>query len=885
MDFLRQFKENVKKHNSKIAIRFGYKEISYGELDLLSDSIVGLLAAKGVKKNTFVGVLMKRSLDVPIAILGILKYGCGFLPIDSEYPSERIKYIVKDSELSCIICNVEKQMEMYSQCVMFELLDNMKGTYGVPQCAYMIYTSGSTGKPKGVIIGYQSLNNVLESFKKIININDEDVLFAITTFSFDISILELLLPLYVGAEVVISDKRAQIDSVYLRDQLLEYKVTFMQATPVTWDFLLDSGWKNETNITVLCGGEALNTTLAEKLTNISTSVWNLYGPTETTIWSSAYKVVPNAPISIGNPIDNTYFKIMDENMCEATEGELYIGGIGVSEGYWHREQLNNEKFMYIDGIMYYATGDIVKYDGCTYYFVCRKDYQVKINGHRIELGEIESVILSMPEIKETVVLYEKNRLVAIIQEKCPINDNDLYTYISEILPNYMIPQEVIRLSSFPLTDNKKVNRKKIRELIPEVHIDENSDIYTQGLSSYSVMCLIAQYAKKGFTLSVEDLFAGKPIKEAIKSYVVLKNNNFLKEVDAWELQKQMTICRLFYPDLNMYYEKCVLHFVNQSQEYLIQRIESIINKLDISKVSVQYVRGIVKWYWSDKNIIVRKNSTENIIYKDRSLFNIEVKENGDVFILYHHSLIDGESIRSLVKIIFNYVNNVDVNIEDYNGFLDTTFMLNRLCNVKYPKYEIPKFFTGTLPKSTDLIGTVNFSIQLRNLHNILRQFKGNMASYLHYVVAKAISAISNEKIVYSSINSNRLLLNNSKVLGNFININHMEFQRRDLESADLYMEKYKCNMGLCNHVYNSQNKYEINLIINDYRNDQEYINMVEQKVVELNLCYEDNNFPINIRFDILKELHVNISYGNIQNDIILKTFFSEIEKEIMVLGK
>lgn len=347
----------------------------------------------------------------------------------------------------------------------------------------------------------------------------------------------------------------------------------------------------------------------------------------------------------------------------------------------------------------------------------------------------------------------------------------------------------------------------------------------------------------------------------------------------------MVICRLFYPDKKMYYERCVLHFFNQDQNYIFQKMKSVIKNLDISKVAVQYVKGNVRWSWGDKKIKVRKISSESVLQNERSLFEIGVKENGDVLIYYHHSLIDGESIRWLVKLIFRYVNNLDVNLDEYNGFFDATFRLNRLCNVMYPKYEIPKFFNFSLSKSTDLIRTVKFSTGLKNLHNVLQLYKGNLVSYLHHIIAKSLAAISDETIVYGCINSNRLLLNNMKVLGNFININHMQFQKSDLEDVDIYMEKYKYNMSLCNYVYNAQNKYEINVIINDYRSDQEYINMIEQKIVEMNLCCEDNNFPVNIRFDIMDGLEVNIFYRDIQSDTIFNTFCSKIEEAVMILGK
>lgn len=878
MDFITRFKESVFISPNKIAARYGNKSMTYEQLDRMSDSICVMLTQNNVSRGSFVGLLMDRSLDFLISVIGILKCGCGFLPIDTSYPIERIKYVIKDSNLNCVICNNTDLIQVYPQCIKYVaseltyLIESKK-----PENAYMIYTSGSTGRPKGVMISYESLNNVLSSFYEIIDMTVDDVLYAITTFSFDISILELLLPIYSGAEVVISGKRAQIDPVYLQKELIRYNVTLMQATPITWTMLLESGWTNEKNIKILCGGESLSLGLAERLLAHSTNVWNVYGPTETTIWSSAYRVLPDKEISIGKPIHNTYFMILDEEKNSASEGELLIGGVGVSKGYWNREELNREKYTTINGVRYYFTGDIVREIDENYYFVCRKDYQVKVNGHRIELGEIESVISGIPNVKDVVVIYEKNKIVAFVIERAPIDNNAYMEHISKFLPSYMVPNEFIRLRVFPYTNNNKVDRKELRKYVVDTTIIEDADIYSQGLSSYDVMCLASQYSKRGYLLRVEDLLGGKTIKESIRVLNENENAHDAKN-DVWEMQKQMALCRLLYPTSDIYYERCILHMHQYNQDYLFKQLTELFSLLDISKLFPKFKRGMICWELKERKIV---EICSNIDYcqNAKEILKVYISENSDVIICFHHSLLDGESIQLLAELIVAYLSRSHNSIESYNGFLQANRIINENCKETSSEIVIPEIFSYE-EGVDEKVHMISSKIPLDIIASKKGDYQGKIVPFLHFCLANAIRSISNEKVVYGCVVSNRMYTNSDGVLGNFINLVSMIFPQTILNSFDAFLEEYKHNLGNCKFVYNPKNKYQMVVIVNDYRKKMEYSKLIKEGEVELAPRYENNIFPINLCFDIMDELTITLSYKGIKDEELLNVFFDRMTKRI-----
>ncbi|WKZ47158.1 MAG: amino acid adenylation domain-containing protein [Anaerolineales bacterium] len=466
------------------------RDVTYKELNKRADDVAKVLVANGVKPNTLVGLFVSRSVEMLVGLLGVLKAGGAYLPLDPSFPSERLAFMLEDSNASIILTltSLLSQIpENKAEVICLDALDEAKGKRGkkakasADDLAYIIYTSGSTGKPKGVQIHHRAVVNFLCSMQKDLGINAFDSLLAVTTLSFDIAVLELLLPLTVGAKVVIASSEVVADGALLAQSLTDSQITFMQATPASWRLLLEVGWTGKPDLKILCGGEALTNDLAEKLLQRGAQLWNVYGPTETTIWSTIYKVdsiqagISNT-VPIGKPIANTQIYILDSNLQPApigVIGDLYIGGDGVSRGYLNRPELTSERFIinpFDDSTTIYKTGDLARYlaDGNIEFFG-RSDQQVKVRGYRIETGEIEVALMGHPSVKQAVVVAWKERssdaaLVAYVVSAVPgeeVEHVHLRDYLRTKLPEYMVPSVFVNLESLPLTPNGKVDRKAL----------------------------------------------------------------------------------------------------------------------------------------------------------------------------------------------------------------------------------------------------------------------------------------------------------------------------------------------------------------------------------------------------------------------------------------
>ena len=344
--------------------------------------------------------------------------------------------------------------------------------------AYVLYTSGSTGTPKGVQIPHRALVNFLSSMQREPGITGGDTLLAVTTLSFDIAGLELFLPLTAGARVVIASSETARDGKQLLALMERFRVTIMQATPVTWRMLLDSEWHGSPALKILCGGESWQSELASELLPRCQSLWNMYGPTETTIWSSVSRVEKDKPVLIGAPIANTTFYVLDgggQPLPAGIPGELYIGGDGLALGYLGRPELTKERFVADPfhpriGARLYKTGDLVRrVPNGSIEFLHRVDHQVKLRGFRIELGEIETSLEQHADVSQCVVVIQGDdaadkRLVAYF---VPTNPQivpaveDLKSFLKQRLPNYMIPAAFAMIEKMPLTPNGKIDRKAL----------------------------------------------------------------------------------------------------------------------------------------------------------------------------------------------------------------------------------------------------------------------------------------------------------------------------------------------------------------------------------------------------------------------------------------
>ena len=483
------FETQVSRTPENIAAVFDDKSLSYRELNTKANVVAEKLRELGARPGALVGIAVERSLEMLISVLGVLKSGAAYVPLDPHFPKERLQFMAADAEIKVLLTKNKSSVAITAPgattVFVDELLQATSPSVGNPpplakpgDVAYTIYTSGSTGKPKGVQVPHSAVVNFLHSMQREPGLTANDTLLAVTTLSFDIAGLELFLPLTVGATVVIASSETTADAFALAELIFDSKATIMQATPATWRMLFENGWRGDVGLKVLCGGEALNRELADKLLECCDSVWNMYGPTETTIWSCVHRVsAGNGPVPIGRPIANTDIYLLDANLAPVplgSEGELYIGGDGLACGYLKRPELTAEKFIHHPfnsekGARLYRTGDLARYlpDGnilCT----GRADHQVKIRGFRIELGEIESALRQETTINEAVVVAheakpgEKNLVAYIVmQSGRELAVSELREELRRKLPDYMVPSLFVVLDKLPLTPNGKVDRKSL----------------------------------------------------------------------------------------------------------------------------------------------------------------------------------------------------------------------------------------------------------------------------------------------------------------------------------------------------------------------------------------------------------------------------------------
>lgn len=494
------FEEQADKTPDHTAITYNNESVTYHELSVRVNRLARLLIKKGAGPEELVAILLNRSVDMVVSMLAVLKSGAAYLPLDPEFPDDRLEYMLHDSKPLLLITEHEmKERTFVPDQLSLLVADDpllaaeLSASAGHPftahekvgarsvspeHPAYVIYTSGSTGKPKGVVVTRGGVSNFLLAMQNLLQVNSSDRLLAVTTVSFDIAVLELFLPLLHGAEVIIAPKRTVQDPEAFSRLASVSGMTMMQATPTLWQSLVLSCPDQITGIKVLVGGEALTKELFERFTELNCEVVNLYGPTETTIWSSAallHERKGQTPV-IGSPIRNTQMYILDsrlEPVPPGIAGDLYIAGDGLARGYLNRTGLTAERFIanpYGEpGSRMYHTGDLARWqtDG-TIAYIGRSDHQLKIRGYRIELGEIESVLMSHNAVLKSAVVARSDasgeqRLVAYVvaDEGQQLNSSDLRAYASVQLPEYMVPSAVVFMEELPLTPNAKLDRKAL----------------------------------------------------------------------------------------------------------------------------------------------------------------------------------------------------------------------------------------------------------------------------------------------------------------------------------------------------------------------------------------------------------------------------------------
>ena len=475
--------------------------LTYGELEIRANRLANHLVRLGVGPETLVGVALERTPALPVALLAVLKAGGGYVPLDPDFPRDRLAWMMCDSGLRVLVTEEHLRSRFTAAAGLPVVLVDADAAAiaaedaappaaaaappGAAGVAYVIYTSGSTGRPKGVQVLHGAVVNCLLAMSRRPGLTAADALLAVTTLSFDIAVVELFLPLVVGGRVVIAPREVASDGERLAAALAGPGLTALQATPAGWRLLLDAGWTGRAGFKALCGGEALPRDLADRLLGAVGELWNVYGPTETTIWSTAERVTaPGAPIAIGRPFDNTRTWLLSrawEPVPVGAAGELCIGGAGLARGYLGLPELTAERFIPCPEAAggeacgrLYRTGDLARQwpDGrieC----LGRLDAQLKVRGFRIEPGEIEHALAEHPAVRQAVVAARRQprgdpRLVAYVVPAAEVapSSAELRSFLALRLPDYMVPGSFTPLAALPMTPNGKVDRRSLPEPRP-----------------------------------------------------------------------------------------------------------------------------------------------------------------------------------------------------------------------------------------------------------------------------------------------------------------------------------------------------------------------------------------------------------------------------------
>ncbi|MEU4781489.1 amino acid adenylation domain-containing protein [Micromonospora sp. NPDC023633] len=484
----RLVEEQVAHTPDRPAVTFAGRTLSYAELNVRANRLARRLRRIGVGPDVTVAVSLERSADLLVALLGVLKSGGAYVPLDPSYPLDRQRWVLEHSRSAVLVTEpgladrfadfAGPVLRVDDPSLAVECAADPEPVTTPAHLAYVLYTSGSTGRPKGVRVSHASVVNLLTAMRHAPGLTADDTLVALTTYAFDISVLELFLPLVVGARVVIAGRDVGYDAAGLAALLRTEGATVMQATPATWRLLIASGWAGMPGLKALCGGEALPLALARDLAVRVGELWNMYGPTEATIWATVARVAPDGPeITIGRPIANLRAYVLDEALRPVpvgVVGELWLGGAGVARDYLDQPALTADRFRpdpYADrpGARLYRTGDLARWrpDG-TVECLGRSDSQVKVRGFRIELGEIEAALQRHPAVREAAVVVRdvdgEPALVAYLAPRPDEPDEGAgrwRAFLRDWLPDYMVPTTYVPLDALPLTDNGKVDRRAL----------------------------------------------------------------------------------------------------------------------------------------------------------------------------------------------------------------------------------------------------------------------------------------------------------------------------------------------------------------------------------------------------------------------------------------
>ncbi len=482
------FEQQVARTPDAVAIVGGTTSMTYAQLNTAANRLAHQLIDAGLGPEQCVAVALPRSLDLVVALLAVLKAGAAYLPLDPDYPPERLAYMLDDAGPALLLTHsaAAPQRPLALPHWLMDQLpasgndtsnprdDQRTSPLLAENPAYVIYTSGSTGRPKGIVVRHHGLGNFLHAMQQQPGLADRGLWLACTPVSFDISALELYLPLVQGARIQLVPRDTSVDGPALRTLVETVRPQVMQATPATWQMLREAGWQPSPGLRILCGGEALSPDLAAFLRHDATPPLNLYGPTETTIWSLCADV-GDASAPIGKPIGNTRAYVLDaalQPVPVGVAGELYLAGDGLARGYLDRPGVTAERFSanpFTRGERMYRTGDLARWrrDGQLDY-LGRTDHQIKLRGFRVELGEIEAMLARQPGVARGAVVVREDapgqrRLVgyAFPHDGAALDEAALRRALAVSLPDYMVPAAIVVLDAWPLTPNGKLDRRAL----------------------------------------------------------------------------------------------------------------------------------------------------------------------------------------------------------------------------------------------------------------------------------------------------------------------------------------------------------------------------------------------------------------------------------------
>ncbi|WP_317658691.1 non-ribosomal peptide synthase/polyketide synthase [Pseudomonas sp. KU43P] len=635
-DLVERFEQQAARVPEAIAVRQGEMALSYAELNRRANQLAHRLQAAGVGPDVRVGVCLERTPQLLVALLAVLKAGGAYVPLDPEFPAERLRHMRDDSRAPLLLSQRSLQPALQALGAAAECwwLDQMAedGRDSNPSLqargdhlAYVIYTSGSTGKPKGVAVRRAGVGNFLASMAQAPGLAADGRMLALTSLSFDIAVLELYLPLTLGASVVLVDRDTARDPERLWAQIEQQQVTAIQATPSTWRMLADHPRLPAlAGRQVLCGGEALPTDLAERLIAVAGGLWNLYGPTETSVWSARCHLQGQQPVMLGEALAHTALHVLDDDLEPlplGVAGELYIGGEGLARGYHDRPGLTAERFVadpFGSGQRLYRTGDLVRRraDGALEY-LGRIDQQVKIRGFRIELGEIEACLLAAPGVREAAVVARQGQLVGYVVADDEALLAPLRERLQAQLPDYMVPARLMRLERMPLTPNRKLDRKALPEpeLQVRAHVAPQGDVectlaaiwqqvlnlpqvgaednfFELGGDSIVSVQVVARAREVGLALTPRDLFMhqsvralaaqAQPLEHATALSVTRLDLTSLSETERAALPASLDTVEDIMP-LSPMQQGMLFHALDSGTDLYVNQLDVVIDGLDAAR--------------------------------------------------------------------------------------------------------------------------------------------------------------------------------------------------------------------------------------------------------------------------------------------------------------